>query len=332
MAMHKKVKLIIGLAVLGLVAPLAACSSNEGDGGGDNAAAYPSEDLDWTIAFGPGGGNDIMARTLVSILEEYELYPGNIQLENREGGGGATGWGYLLNQRGNGYGISTTSGSFITTPLQADTGWTYEDFTPVGLFSSDDALFIVHGDSPIGTWEEWVDFAKSKESVVVGGIGPVNVDFILHSLLAEAAGYEIEYVPFNEEGQLQTALLSNSLDASVANTGSILGQVEAGAVTPLLYTGVDRLKALPDVRTGEEIGIEGLPSMPRGMILPPDAPKEAQDWWIATMKEVVETPEWQEYLDSNYLTENIAWGQDFFDVVGGTTDDFEKVLTEVGAL
>ena len=68
------------------------------------------------------------------------------------------------------------------------------------------------------------------------------------------------------------------------------------------------------------------------MILAPDAPQEAQDWWIATMKEVVETPEWKEYLDSNYLTENIEWGQDCFDVVQGTSDDFEEVLTEIGAL
>jgi putative tricarboxylic transport membrane protein len=30
---------------------------------------YPSKRLDWTIAFGPGGGNDIMSRTLISILE-----------------------------------------------------------------------------------------------------------------------------------------------------------------------------------------------------------------------------------------------------------------------
>ena len=329
-------KWIMAVAVMGFVAPLAACSAaGSGDGStapNDAAPAYPTEDLDWTIAFGPGGGNDIMARTLVGILEQYDMYPENIRLENREGGGGATGWGYLLNQRGSGYGISTTSGSFITTPLQADTGWTYEDFTPVGLFSSDDALFIVPGDSPISTWEEWVSFAQSKESVVVGGIGPVNVDFILHSLLAEAAGYEIEYVPFNEEGQLQTALLSKALDASVSNTGSILGQIEAEAVKPLLYTGISRLNVLPDVRTGEEIGITGLPSMPRGMILAPDAPQEAQDWWIATMKEVVETPEWKEYLDSNYLTENIEWGQDFFDVVQGTSDDFKKVLTEIGAL
>ena len=323
-------KLIAGLGSAALVVTLAACGgSGDGDASADD---YPSKDLDWTIAFGPGGGNDIMARTMVEIIEQEKLYPENIKLTNREGGSGATGWGYLFNQKGSGYGISTTSGSFITTPLQADTGWTYEDFTPVGLFATDDAYFIVPGDSEWQTWEDWVDFAKSKESVVVGGIGTVNVDLILHELLADAAGYEIEYVPFNEEGQLQTALFSGSLDAMVSNTGSILGQIEAEEVRPLLFTGPERLDVLPDVPTGEEKGIEDLPAMPRGMILPPDAPEAAQEWWIETMKKVVETPEWNEYIKSNYLAENIQWGDDMNDYLEGVVADFKATLEDAGAL
>lgn len=322
---------IAGIGSMALLLGLAACGNDSG-GGGDEAGDYPSEDMDWTIAFGPGGGNDIMARTMVEIIEQYELYPEDIQLENREGGSGATGWGYLFNQAGSGYGISTTSGSYITTPLQADTGWTYEDFTPVGLFATDDAYFVVPGDSEYQTWEDWVEYATEQDSVVVGGIGTVNVDFILHQLLADAAGYQIEYVSFNEEGQLQTALFSGALDAMVSNTGSILGQIEAEEVRPLLYTGAERLDVLEDVPTGEEKGIEDLPAMPRGMILPPDAPEEAQEWWIETMKEVVETPEWAEYIESNYLTENVRWGDELNESLEATVNDFETILTEAGAL
>lgn len=323
-------KMIASLGSIALLAALTACGSS-GEAA-DEPGEYPSKTMDWTIAFGPGGGNDIMARTMANIINQYDLYPHDIRLENREGGSGATGWGYLLNQRGSGYGISTTSGSFITTPLQADTGWTYEDFTPVGLFATDDAIFVVPADSPFKTWEDWVEHAKSKDSVVVGGISTVNVDFILHSLLADASGYEIDYVPFNEEGQLQTALFSGSLEAMVSNTGSILGQIEAGEVRPLLYTGKERLPALEDVPTGEEKGITDLPAMPRGMILPPEAPEEAQEWWINTMKEVVETPEWDEYIESNYLTENVLWGEDFTSFLGATNDDFRAILEEAGAL
>src|ERR671915_3727 len=77
-----------------------------------------------------------------------------------DGGGGAKGWGKLFSARRDPYSISTTSGSFITTPLQADTGWTWKDFTLVGLFATDNAVFIVPPKSGIERWEQWVDSAK----------------------------------------------------------------------------------------------------------------------------------------------------------------------------
>ena len=317
-------------AVSGMVLTLSACG-----GGADGTSAggdYPSEDMDWTIAFGPGGGNDIMARTMVDILQKNDLYPENIVVENKEGGSGATGWGYLFGQSGTGYGISTTSGSFITTPLQADTGWEPTDFTPVGLMAADYALLMTAGDGEWSTYDEWVEYAKSKGTVAVGGIGTVNVDYIVQQMVADANGYKIDYVPYNEEGQMQTSLLSGAIDAMISNPGSIMGQIEGGQMNALLFTGPERLDALADVPTAEEEGIADIPSMPRGLILPPDAPEEAQQWWIDTMKEVVTTPEWQDYLDENYLLKDEKWGEDFTAYLDDTQSAFEEQLTELGAL
>jgi putative tricarboxylic transport membrane protein len=317
------------VAAAALAASATACA---GTPRAESPEQYPSQDMEWTIAFGPGGGNDIMARTIVDIVQRHELYPQDIVVENREGGSGSTGWGHVFGERGSGYAISTTSGSFITTPLQADTGWQPRDFTPVGLFATDDALFLLPGSNPITDWAGWVAFAKSKGSVVVGGIGTVNVDFIVHSMLAEQAGYQIEYVPFNDEGQMQTALLSGALDAAVSNPGTVLGQIQAGQLRALLSTAAEPLDALPDVATDASLGFAGIPSMPRGLILPPEAPAYAQEWWIRTMQQVVQTPEWQEYVADNYLSQDLRWGADFTAYLDTTQNDFRRILIEQGAL
>jgi putative tricarboxylic transport membrane protein len=188
-----------GLAIAALLClPLAA--------GGALAQDYPdpSERLDWTIAFGPGGGNDIMSRTLIDILDKHDLYPGDIVAENRQGGSGAVGWGYLYNQAGNPYAISSTSGSYITTPLQADTPWGPTAFTPIALLATDDLVLLVNGDSEIDSLEAFIEQAKA-EPPTIGGIGAVNVDFIVPTLLAEKAGFEFDYVSFNAAGELNTA-------------------------------------------------------------------------------------------------------------------------------
>jgi len=72
--------------------------------------------------------------------------------------------------------------------------------------------------------------------------------------------------------------------------------------------------------------------MPRGLILPPDAPAEAQEWWIATMKQVVETPEWKDYIARNTLTPTVIYGEDFRTFLVTTKNGFEEVLRSVGAI
>lgn len=324
--MKNRSKLMRGVLAAAITMPLAIATPVI-------AQEYPSTDetLDWTIAFGPGGGNDIMARSIIDILTKYELYPGDIQAENRAGGSGAVGWGYLFAQSGNAYGISTTSGSFVTTPLQADTPWQPEDFTPVALLATDDLVLVVNGDSEIQTIEEFV--AAAKESPMnIGGTGTVNVDFIVPTLFAEKAGFEFDYVSFNDMSEQTTALLSNALDAMVGNPGEILGLIESGDLRPLVFSGQNVPEALAGTPTMGELGYDIGVSMPRGLILAPDAPQEAQNWWIETMKEVVETPEWGEYISSNTLTPTVIYGEDFRTFLENTKNGFEVVLKSVGAI
>lgn len=291
----------------------------------------PTEEVNFTIAFGPGGGNDIMSRTLVEILDKYDLYPGNIVATNREGGSGAVGWGYLYSQEGSDYDLSTTSGSFITTPLQADTPWNAEDFVPVALLATDDLVLLVNGDSEIDSFDEWLEVARS-ETLAIGGIGAVNVDFIVPQVLSSAAGFEFDYVSFNASGELNTALLSGALDAIVSNPGEVLGLMESGDMKSLAYSGASTPEALGDLPTFGDAGYDIGISMPRGLIMAPGASEEAQQWWIETMQQVVETPEWAEYIDNNLLTEDVRYGDDFFDFLLNVRDNFETILREEGAI
>lgn len=292
---------------------------------------YPSKRLDWTIAFGPGGGNDIMSRTLISILEKYKLYPGQIVAENKPGGSGAKGWGFVFAQKGNPYHITSTSGSFITTPLQANTPWQPGSFTPVALLASDDMLMVVNKGSPAKTLQEFVAAAKAKPPAI-GGIGAVNIDFIVPKLVSEKAGFTFKYVSFNKQGELITALLSGALDAAMSNPGEVLGLLQSGDMRALAYSGKSTPAALGNVPTFASLGYDVGISLPRGLVLPPDVPKEAQQWWIETMKKVVATPEWKAYIEKQILTENVLYGEDFRSFLQQTQGTFADILRKSGAI
>ena len=296
-----------------------------------SAQPYPSKRLDWTIAFGPGGGNDIMSRTLISILEKYRLYPETIVADNKPGGSGAKGWGYVFAQKGNPYHITSTSGSFITTPLQANTPWQPGSFTPVALLASDDMLLVVNKGSKATTLQEFIAAAKAKPPSI-GGIGAVNIDFIVPKLVSEKAGFTFNYVSFNKQGELITALLSGALDAAMSNPGEVLGLLQSGDMRALAYSGKSTPAALGKVPTFASLGYEIGISLPRGLVLPPDVPKEAQEWWIATMKKVVQTPEWKAYIDKQVLTEHVLYGEDFRAFLQKTQGTFGDILRKSGAI
>ncbi|WP_197094539.1 tripartite tricarboxylate transporter substrate binding protein [Microvirga massiliensis] len=315
----------------GLMVALCAAPLLAGAPAAAQDANYPSKRLNWTIAFGPGGGNDIMSRTLIDIIEKHKLYPNDIVAENRAGGSGAVGWGYLFGQKGNPYHISSTSGSFITTPLQANTPWKPADFTPVALLASDDLLLVVKGDSKIGSLKEFIEEAK-KSPATIGGIGAVNVDFIVPTLLAKQAGFKFEYVSFNKAGELTTALLSNALTAMMVNPGEALGLIKSGDVKPLAYSGAKTPAALGNVPTFADAGYHIEVAMPRGLVLPPGVSPQVQQWWIDTMKKVVETPEWKSYIENQILTENVKYGEDFRTFLTRTQDVFASTLREHGAI
>ncbi len=295
------------------------------------AEDYPSERLTYTIAFGPGGGNDRMSRTVVDVLRQYDLYPDNIVVENREGGSGAVGFSYVSQHAGDPYRLTSTSGNFIGTPLVADTDWTYADFTPIGLLASDAMLLVVRSDAEFGDLDAFVDEANAGR-VTIAGSGSAGPERVTAALFANAAGIEFEYVPIGSGGELVTALTSGSVDAVVANPSEVAGQLDAGTLTALAFSDSARSTNNPDVPTFMELGYDFSFSLPRGVVMPNDLDPSVQTWWVETLKKVVETPEWQEYLVKNGMSGNPIWGSDFATYLEETSAQYRATLIEIGAI
>lgn len=292
---------------------------------------YGSDRLTYTIAFGPGGGNDRMSRTVVDILQAYDLYAGDIVVENREGGSGAVGFSYVARQEGDPQRLTSTSGNFIGTPLVSDTDWTFADFTPIGLLASDAMLLVVRSDSGFDDVDAFVEAANAGR-VTIAGSGSAGPERVTAELFAQAAGIEFEYVPIGSGGELVTALTSGSVDAVVANPSEVSGQLEAGTLMALAFSDTARSTNNPDVPTFMELGYEFSFSLPRGVVMPGGVDPEVQEWWISTLQQVIETPEWQDYLATNGMSGNPIWGDNFGKYLEETSAQYRATLVEIGAI
>ncbi|MCE8023171.1 Bug family tripartite tricarboxylate transporter substrate binding protein [Billgrantia aerodenitrificans] len=294
--------------------------------------SYPSERLNYIIAFGPGGGNDLMSRTVVDILNDYDLYGGqNIVVANRAGGSGAIGYSYVKRQQGNPYVATSTSGNFITTPLIADTDWNYSDFTPIALLASDAMFLVVREDSEYRSVDEFVEAAQSSR-IIVGGTGSAGPSRVVASLFSDEAEIRLEYVPAGTGGEMVTALTSGSVEAIVANPSEVAGQIAAGNFRALAFSDAQRSDIYPDVPTFQELGYDFTFALPRGVVLPGGVDADVQEWWISALKEVVETEEWNKYLETNSLSGTYLWGEEFGDYLQETSEVYESTLRSIGAI
>jgi putative tricarboxylic transport membrane protein len=127
-------------------------------------------------------------------------------------------------------------------------------------------------------------------------------------------------------------VLSSALDAMMVNPGEVLGLLQSGDLRALAYSGKKTPKVLGNIPTFGEAGYDIGISMPRGLILPPGVPKEAQQWWIETVKKIVQTPEWKAYVEKQLLTENVAYGEEFRSFLKKTQDGFAQILRKSGAI
>ncbi|BED91372.1 MULTISPECIES: Bug family tripartite tricarboxylate transporter substrate binding protein [unclassified Pseudoalteromonas] len=292
---------------------------------------YPTKRMNYTIAFGPGGGNDLMSRTVVDILKKYDIYEPTIRVDNLAGGSGAVGFNFVAKKKGSEYNMTSTSGNFLGTPLISNTGWTYRDFTPIGLLAQDAMFIVVRADSKFKTAKDFVEHAKNNR-VTIGGTGAAGPERVTASLFSQVAGFNFDYVPSQSGGGMVTSLTSNSVDAIVANPSEVSGQIAAGKFRALAYSEAQRSTVYKDVPTFKEQGYDFAFSLPRGIVMPAGISKEVQQWWIAALKKVIATKEWKSYLKTNSLSGNTMWGEEFSANLAHTSADFERVLKEIGAV
>jgi putative tricarboxylic transport membrane protein len=321
----------------GLVGSLAAAlisSAFLGGPGSARADDYPSRPLQWTVPFGAGGGSDQFARLLAQILKTENLYSQPIVVTNREGGSGAVGWAFQFAHAKDPYQISSTAVSFFTTPLQANPGWTPQDFVKVGLLATDVQVLLVPKDSPYKTLKDFID-ASQKKQMAVGGVSVVSSSFLVPQRLSQVSDFKFKYVSFNGQGQALSGVLSSSLDALVSNPGDVIGQLQAGTLRPLAQSGSARIDGpynFKDVPTFKELGYDVVISQPRGIVLAPNVDKPVVDFWVAAFKKVVVTKAWKDYAASHYLQENVLWGDDFKNYVDQQYNLYKTLLTQAGVL
>jgi tripartite-type tricarboxylate transporter receptor subunit TctC len=224
---------------------------------GAAVAAYPDKPLRLIVPFPPGGGNDILARTVGQRFGE--VVGQQVVVDNRGGAGGLIGAMTAVNAAPDGYTLFLGSvGNLAHIPaLRRDLPYDpLRDFVPVTLLATSSFVLGVNPGVPAHNVKEFIALAKAKPGGLnYASAGPGSSLHMTAEVFKYVTGTQIVHVAYKGSGPALTDLIAGQVQAIFSTMPPILPHVKSGKVRALGSSGAKRSPSAPDMPTIAESGV-----------------------------------------------------------------------------
>jgi tripartite-type tricarboxylate transporter receptor subunit TctC len=280
--------------------------------------AWPSRPIKFIVPFPPGGGTDMIARTVAQQIEQQTKW--TVVVENKAGAGGNLGVDAAAKAAPDGYTIVIGQTSNLAINPALHTKLPYDplkDLQPVALVSASPIVMAVAANSPFKTFADVVKAAKAKpDHVTLGFSGNGTVAHLASVQASKAAGIELRNVPYRGASQAMTDLLGGNIDLYMSSVPTLLGGVRKGQLRAIVTTGATRSSQLPDTPTLAESGLKDFESVTWfGVLAPAGTPQPIVQKLNAAVNDALKVPEVADKLKG-----------EGGNVLGGTSEQFTKLL------
>ena len=209
------------------------------------------------VGFPPGGSADVIARLLA---EKLRVSLGqNVLVDNKPGAGGRVALNEVKRAAPDGQTlILSPSGALVIQPwLYSNLGYDpIKDFTAISRVSTFDFAVTAGPGAPAGdikTVLAWMKANPSKANYATSGAG--TVPHFAGQLLGQASGVPMTHVAYRGGAPAAQDLIGGQVPLMVDTASETIEHHKSGKVRILAVTGETRNKALPDVPTLKESGI-----------------------------------------------------------------------------
>jgi putative tricarboxylic transport membrane protein len=259
---------------------------------------FPSKPVEVVTHSGVGGGTDITARMM--MVHAPGVFKTEFVVVNRTGGSGGAAIDYLLERPKDGHTIALITQTHLLTILRSKGRYKYEDLVALARATEDPQILMVGKGSPFKSAQDFVAAGKGK-ALKWGTTHVGSVDHIGSVAVARAAKHQPPViVPFRGGGDIVINLVGGNIDCALVNYAEAESQLKSGDIRPLVIFAENRLKALANVPTGKEIGVDaGSQSTVRGFVtargVPADRVKALEEGLLKAMQGQM----FQTYLESS---------------------------------
>ncbi len=242
-------------------------------------AVYPDRILKIVVPFAPGGGTDVVARTLAQELAK-DLGV-SVIIENKPGAGTIIGTQAVATAEPDGYTLLMgTFANAVNPSLYAKLPYDqHRDLAPVALIARSFSIVVVNPKSAITSVKDLIAAAKAEpDKLSYGTYGTGTSAHLSGELFKHMAGVNLTTVPYKGSAPAITDLIGGQIQVMFTTVASAASLIEGGQLRALAVTSAERSPAFPNLPTVAEAGVPGYDAEAwYGLFAPAKTPPEIID-------------------------------------------------------
>jgi tripartite-type tricarboxylate transporter receptor subunit TctC len=266
-------------------------------------AAYPDKPIRLVVPFAPGGGTDLVARTLgVGMGKELGQ---QVIIDNKPGAGTIIGTDSVAKSPADGYSIVIATFAHAVNPsLMAKLPFdTSKAFAPISLIAKGPNVLVVRADSPFKSVKDLIAAAKAKPGkLTYASQGNGTSAHLAGEMFTNLAKVEMTHVPYRGAGPAITDLLGGQVDMIFGTAAAVASFVDSGKLRAIGVTSASPSPALKGVAPiGQDIPGYQVESW-YGLYAPAGTPADVIAKLSAAAKKAAASPDFAKKIEQEGLT------------------------------
>ena len=266
-------------------------------------AAFPDKPIRLVVPFAPGGGTDLVARTLaVGMGKELGQ---QVIIDNKPGAGTIIGTDSVAKSPADGYAIVIATFAHAVNPSMVPKLPFNPDkaFAPITLIGKGPNVLVVRADSAIRTVKDLLAAARAQPGkLTYASQGNGTSAHLAGEMLTNLAKVEMTHVPYRGAGPAITDLLGGQVDMIFGTAAAVSSFVDSG-----------KLRAIGVTTTSPSEAFKGVPPIAQdvpgyqveswyGLYAPAGTPAEVIAKLSAAARKAARSPEFAKKVEQEGLS------------------------------
>jgi tripartite-type tricarboxylate transporter receptor subunit TctC len=258
------------------------------------AQTFPDKPLKIVVGFPPGGGSDLMARTVAERLSPLIGQP--VIVENKPGAGSTIAASFVAKSKPDGYTILFGQAANLGIAPAMMSTLNYDpikDFAPITRLAAAPLLVVGPTTLAAANMKEVITLAKANPNKLsFGSPGTGTLGHLAGEMFVSQAKIKAVHVPYKGQSAAITDIIGNRVELYFSTIAVISPHVESGRIKAFAITSKERSPSFPNVPTVAESGLPGYEAENwYALLAPAGTPPAIVDRLNRELKKILSSPD-----------------------------------------